>query len=95
MVRDWESVRSLPLFQSRFYKQSIHCCRNRSRGSSRIQVGTYSKKCINSKFSKTQTYKMVDGKVEAGTEGYEYGNHEKFDHSTAMLLVDADFCRGV
>ena len=53
------------------------------------------KKCIDSKLSKTQTYKMVDGKVEAGTEGYAYGNHEKFDHSTAMLLVDADFCRGV
>ena len=37
---------------------------------------------------------MVDGKVEAGIEGYAYGSHGKFDQGTAMLLVDADFCRG-
>ena len=38
---------------------------------------------------------MVDGKVEAGIEGYAYGNHGKFDQYSSMLMVDPDYCRGV
>ena len=43
-------------------------------------------------FSQIETYKITDGKIEPGVKGYEHG-HSGFTIRSALLMVDADFCR--
>ena len=43
-------------------------------------------------FSQIETYKITDGKIEPGVKGYEHG-HAGFTIRSALLMVDADFCR--